>query len=74
MKTLIYRRNNTFIINEDKLSVNANTTPIKNALYAAIYDEFKGASVNPKYKKLTPLKRMQKLNDFAANWLTERKL
>lgn len=71
---LIYRQGKLFKINESLLSPQANKVSIKNALYAAIYDEFRGASENPLYMHLTPLDRMQKLNDYASNWLKDRGL
>jgi hypothetical protein len=71
---LIYRQGKLFKINESLLSKQANKTDIKNALYAAIYDEFKGASENPIYMQLTPLEKMQRLNDYASNWLKDRGL
>lgn len=74
MSKLIYRQNNLFCIDKNKLSEKANKTPIVNSLYAALYEEFKGAAINPRYKKLTPKEKMDKVNEFAHNWLKERGL
>lgn len=71
---LIYRKNKQFIINRSLLKPEANRTDICNALYAAIYDEFKGASSNKIYSDLTPLELINKLNQFAEKWLTDRGL
>jgi len=71
---LIYRQTNRFIINKAELKPKANTTEIRNALYAAIYDEFSGAVKNPKYRNLTSIEKMNKLNEFANNWLQKRGL
>lgn len=71
---IIYRQGHLFKIDDSLLSKDANTSEIKNSLYAAIYEEFKGAAINPVYKKLTPSEKMQKLNDFAAQWLKDRGL
>ena len=72
--SIFYRQNNQFKIDTTKLSSKANTTQIKNALYAAVYQEFFGASENPKYKDLTLVQRINKLNEFAENWLIQRGL
>jgi len=56
------------------LSETANKTHIINALYAAIYCEFAGANKQDKYKNLSYQQRLQKVNEFALNWLRERRL
>jgi hypothetical protein len=66
------RSNRLFTIDGTKLK--KNTTDIRNALYLAVYQEFLGATDNPKYKDLNTLERFNKLNDFATTWLTERGL
>lgn len=74
MKKYFYRQNNQFVIDSDLLSSKANTTAVINGLYAAAYLEFRGAVENPKYKDLTALEKMNKLNEFAHNWLKTRGL
>lgn len=63
-----------FIIDKAKLKPAAQKEDVCQALYAAIYQEFSGANYNEDYSSLTPLERMNKLNEFARNWLKERKL
>ena len=72
MIQIIKRRNRLFKIDASLLAPEANKSDTINALYAAIYDEFKGAAYNPNYKNLTPKDRMEKLNEFANSWLKER--
>lgn len=74
MSQIINRRNNLFCIDEQQLSDKARNTVIINALYAAIYTEFRGAAFNKKYKDLTTKDRLQKLNEFANEWLEQRGL
>ena len=74
METIIYRKNKLFCINKDKLSSKARKDDVINALYAAIYTEFSGATYNVDYKDLTPLEKLNKLNEFAHRWLSERGL
>lgn len=69
---IFYRQGSLFKINEKLLPKKANTTQVKNALYAAVYEEFKGASKNLLYRDLNPAQKMQKLNEFAVNWLQTR--
>lgn len=71
---IFYRQGSLFKINEKLLSKKANRTDIKNALYAAVYEEFKGASKNLLYRHLNPAEKMQKLNEFAVKWLDTRGL
>lgn len=72
MEKIIYRRDNKFHIDKSKLKAHAKRDEIYNALYAEIYLEFSGAVNNPVYKDLTPLARIEKLNEFAYNWLKNR--
>lgn len=74
MKTIIFRRGRMFCIDNSQLSSKANKTPIINALYASIYDEFKGAATNPSYKGLNPKQMLDKVNEFANEWLQSRGL
>ena len=72
MQNLVYKENHKFYINKELLLPEARTTAIINGLYAAIYEEFKGAIQNSKYSKLTPLERLEALNIFANNWAKQR--
>lgn len=63
-----------FVIDQSQLSVKANKTDTINALYAAIYTEFIGASEKPKYKNLSPIEKLDELNLFTHEWLKERGL
>ena len=74
MKTVIYRRNKMFIIDKEQLLPHARKEDIYNALYAAVYTEFQGASENPNYKELTNLEKVNKVNQFANEWLSKRGL
>lgn len=74
MQQYFFRKDNQFVINSKLLSERANTPTVINALYAAVYLEFRGAVDNPKYKDLNTLEKMQKLNEFAHNWLKTRGL
>lgn len=69
--SIISRKNHLFVIDSTKLNSKGKRIQNKNALYAAIYDEFFGASENKKYKNLTNLDRFNKLNEFATDWLKE---
>ena len=71
---LVYRNNRLFCIDEDQLVERARNSHIIGALYAAIHEEFKGASIQDRYKNLTYQQRLEKVNDFAWNWLRERRL
>ncbi len=72
MEKVIYRRNKLFIIDKEKIKPHGRKTEVYNALYAAIYTEFQGASNNPNYKDLTNLDKLDQVNTFAFNWLKER--
>lgn len=74
MKQFVKRKNRLFIINENQLKPKAKTTENINALYAAIYLEFRGAINNPKYTGLNDKQRLEKVNLFACNWLKDRGL
>lgn len=63
-----------FKLDRSQLSSAANKDATVNALYAAIYTEFRGASTNPKYKHLTNLERIDKVNEFVDEWLSKRGL
>ena len=69
---VIIRKNRLFIIDETVLPELANTIPIRGALYAAIYGEFKGAALSESYKNFTIEQRMKAINDYAWKWLTDR--
>jgi hypothetical protein len=72
MHQLIYRQNHQFCINKELIKPQFQTLEVINGLYAAIYDEFKGAIQNDKYSKLTPSEKIQRINEFAYAWLTQR--
>lgn len=74
MENIIYRQNKLFCIDKNKLSQKARKDEIINALYAAIYTEFAGASKNQDYKDLTSLEKLVKINEYAHKWLNERGL
>lgn len=74
MRSLIYRQNRLFKIDVAQLVPKARKPEIINALYAALYNEFKGASENDKYSNLTYRERMDCVNNYAQNWLVERGL
>jgi len=71
---LVYRNNRLFCIDQQQLPPKARGSDTIMALYAAIYLEFRGADKNHKYKNLTYEQRLNKLNEFAWNWLEERRL
>lgn len=72
MEKVIYRKNKFFIIDKDKIKPHGRRDDVYNALYAAIYVEFQGASDNPNYKDLTNLDKLEQVNTFAYNWLKQR--
>lgn len=72
MKQVILRKNKMFIIDQEQLKPTARRPDIINALYAELYAEFSGASYNPNYEKLTNLEKVNKINEFAYNWLNKR--
>lgn len=72
--SIFYRKNKLFKIDTDKLSHKAKTPEIINGLYLAVFEEFRGASDNPKYKRLNYSQKMSELNKFAENWLKIRNL
>lgn len=74
MEKIIYRKNKLFCIDKEKLKPEARKTDICNALYGAIYIEFAGANYNQDYSKLNVFQKLDKVNEFANNWLDERGL
>jgi len=74
MIQVISRRNRLFVINKEVLKVSTKKDEICNALYAAVYTEFQGASKNPRYKNLTTQEMLIKVNEFAFQWLNQRGL
>lgn len=68
-RTLVYRQNNMFKLDDTQLSTKAKATVVKNALYADIYIEFTDAQYNPKYATMNLVQRIQAVNDYAHNWL-----
>lgn len=74
MSRLIYRKNKLFCIDKEQLIPAAKKDDVCVALYAAIYMEFSGAVYNTDYKDLSPTERLDKINEFANNWLDERGL
>ena len=69
---VILRKNRRFCINQQHIKEEHRTSSVLNGLYAAIYDEFRGAATNKKYVNLTYENRMQEVNNFAENWLKKR--
>jgi hypothetical protein len=69
---LIYRNGKLFSVNLEYIKPESRTTATVNGLYAAIYDEFKGAVEKDKYKSLTAQQKMENLNSFAEKWLKDR--
>jgi hypothetical protein len=63
-----------FKIDNEYIKPEHRTSSVINSLYAAVYDEFRGASRNEKYKDLTYEQRMAKLNQFAEKWLRDKGL
>ncbi len=74
MKQVIYRKSKMFVIDEEQLKPAGRKNEIYNALYAAIYTEFQGASRNPNYGHMTNLEKLEQVNLFANNWLQVRGL
>lgn len=74
MENIIYRKNKMFCIDKTKLILEAQKNNIIMSLYAAIYTEFIGANYNQDYMNLSSLEKLNKVNEFANNWLTERGL
>lgn len=72
MRTLIYRQDRMFKIDQAQLSPKAKAPSVVNALYADIYTEFLDAQYNPKYMNMSLLERMEAVNDYALNWLTNK--
>ena len=74
MKNFFSRKSGMFVLDISKLSPKANKTRLINSLYGAVYEEFRGAVNNPKYKHLTSLQKLNAVNEFAENWLKQRGL
>jgi hypothetical protein len=74
MKKYVYRKNSQFTIDKEQLKPAARRDDICNAIYAAIYTEFSGASKNKVYSHLTPAERLDKMNEFIEQWLKQRGL
>lgn len=72
MRTLIYRQNRMFKIDQSQLSEKARTSVIINGLYADIYSEFLEAQYSPKYAHMDLKTRIEAVNEFALNWLKQR--
>jgi hypothetical protein len=72
MKPLVYRQNRLFKLEVSELPLKARSIPVQNALYAAIYDEFLDAQINPKYLNTDLVQRIQAVNDFARQWLIDK--
>jgi len=69
---LVYRQNRLFKINLNELPEIAKNTETLNALYAALFLEFRGAEENDKYNKKSYTERMEAINNFAENWLKKQ--
>ena len=74
MLNLFYKDGRFFKIDSTVLKTEANRTDIINSLYLAVYEEFKGASDNKRYSNLNPVKKLEKVNAFASEWLNKRGL
>lgn len=74
VETYVYRKNHKFHIDKTKLKPAAQSDEICNAMYAAIYLEFRGADKNINYRHLNYIQRFEKLNEFVEKWLKDRKL
>ena len=72
MKQIFYRQGKLFKIDLDQINEKAKQTDIINSLYAAVYEEFRGSVEKKEYKNLTNLERLNKLNEFALNWLKQK--
>ena len=70
--SILRRQGRMFVIDDSKLTPKARDIPVKNGLYAAVYEEFLGASENPKYKHLSTLELFNTMNKFAEKWLKDR--
>ncbi len=70
MNSLIYRQNKLFKIDINQLPMSARNTDTMNEMYLYLHFEFRGASENPKYSKMTYQERMEVINQYARKWLT----
>lgn len=71
-RSLIYRQNRLFKIDVAQLPQKARRSDVVNGLYAAVYEEFKGAAYKDDYSQLTYKERMDALNQYAKDWLEKR--
>ena len=69
---LIVRKNKMFVIEESELPEEARNSVTINALYEAIWDEFRGAINNENYRNLTVQQRIEQINIYARKWLNRR--
>lgn len=74
MKQYFNRYNHKFVLDAEQLKPTARTIEIINGLYTAVYEEFSGAVYNRKYKDMSVQQRIDKVNEFAENWLKLRGL
>lgn len=72
MQKVVYRNNHKFHINDQFIKPKFRRIDIINGLYAEIYAEFFGAKDNPKYATLTPIEKIDKVNEFATTWLKQK--
>lgn len=70
--TIVYRKSNKFFIDINYIKPEYRRADIINGLYAAIYEEFKGAIHNNKYANLNTLQKLQELNKYAEMWLKQK--
>ena len=74
MEKIIYRKNKMFCVDKAKLKPKAQKEDVILALYAAVYEEFSGAVYNKDYADLNPMEKLEKVNEFANAWLSQRGL
>lgn len=72
MLPLVYRQDRMFKINDEALPAGARTLEVKQKLFVALFREFRGASENDKYKKMSYQERIEILNQYARDWLTKQ--
>lgn len=72
MNPLIYRQGKLFKIELQQLPVEARNSEVLAELYTALHCEFRGASENIKYAKMTYQQRMEAINQYASNWLVKK--
>lgn len=69
---IILRQSKRFVVNKTILPESAKNSSTINGLYAALYDEFLGASEKEKYKNMTYQQRIQEVNTYAIMWLQKQ--